>query len=529
MLKKISSGIDGFSRPFLESLKTNTKKDVLIGILIFAAAFGAYAGFSTEALINGDAALYVQQIRDLNFTSRAVHMGYFMLGAVFTRIIPFSQDHAANLTNCLMVALSVMLVYLITVKLTHRYISSVIAAALLLVNYLFMENSVYAEVYTPQVCFLLLAILLWLLNHSILAGVAFVISFLMTASTLFALPMFFLLRPKAKPTVLFLATVILLMGLAIVPVYNSYFHGGRGLLKATDVSVNVKNALNKESYEIFYGFFLALPFVILGLAESLGRKALRPFGLAVISLLLLNFILGEKFPDVPVQLPGYALLCCLGGVGINLGFRVARKKIAGILLSLVTVVVVIGYFIVASVTGLSKAINAILPGTFVIAVLTVGLLSAATLLLKKVRHTSGHIPLVTVALLVIVVNGYFAFYRMDGLNKYHVGYRDSVLAAEEQARPEYLVIGTFTWRILFEHYIFGESYTPNCFSVTHNVMAAYLKNGKVSPPIERVIEGIRAKRDFIVLREYGLLLKFLQANRYRIFRCGSVYLARPVT
>jgi hypothetical protein len=145
MLKRFEVGLDNFANPFLETLQPCKTKDIIIGFAIFLVAFAVFASLSTEALINGDAAVYLQQMKNLNFTERPVHLGYYLLGAGFIRLFPGSDDRVINLMNCFLGALSIMLAYFITFTICHKYIPAVAASLLLFTHYLFLENSIYAE------------------------------------------------------------------------------------------------------------------------------------------------------------------------------------------------------------------------------------------------------------------------------------------------------------------------------------------------------------------------------------------------
>ena len=125
MLKRFEVGLNNFASPFLETLQPCKTKDIFIGLVILLAAFAAFASLSTEALINGDAAVYLQQMQNLDFTDRPVHLGYYLLGAGFIRILPGSDDHAINLMNCFLGALSIMLVYFITFTICHKHIPAI--------------------------------------------------------------------------------------------------------------------------------------------------------------------------------------------------------------------------------------------------------------------------------------------------------------------------------------------------------------------------------------------------------------------
>jgi hypothetical protein len=326
ILKRFEARVNDFANPFLEILQPCKTKDTLIGLIIFLAAFAAYASLSTEALRNGDAAIYLQQMKNLNFKDRPVHLGYYLLGAGFIRLLPGSDDRAINLMNCFLGALSIMLVYFITFTICHKHIPAIASSLLLLTHNIFLENSVYAEVYTPQICFFLLSILLWLLNKPILAGLSFLLSFLITPIAIFALPCFFILRPRLRPILLLCTIFFALAAVMIFPVRQSYFFGSRGLFGAPYRPFNLRWVLSKEGREVFSGFFLCMPLVVVGLFEIFSRKQFRPLALAVLVLWLVTLFSAEKIRDVSPQMPTYAMLCVVGGLGLGLLLRIPDSK-----------------------------------------------------------------------------------------------------------------------------------------------------------------------------------------------------------
>jgi hypothetical protein len=130
------------------------------------------------------------------------------------------------------------------------------------------------------------------------------------------------------------------------------------------------------------------------------NKRLHALGGALISLWFFSFIFGEKFGDVPVQLPIYVLLSLVGGLGFHylLGLRNGRN-------TLITSIVYLLLILCVSITGL------------------------------------------------------FTFRRIEERSHKLIEYRDTVLAINRRAGPDYLAVGEWSQGILFEHYIFQRSYT----------------------------------------------------------------------
>jgi len=435
MLKRCEVGLNNFANPFLETLQPCKTKDILIGLIILLAAFAAFASLSTEAIANGDAAIYLQQMKNLNFTERPVHLGYYLLGAGFIRLLPGSDDHAINLMNCFLGALSIMLVYFITFTICHKHIPAIASSLLLLTHGLFIGNSIYAEVYTPQICFFLLSILLWLLNKPILASLSFLLSFLITPSAILALPFFFILRPRLRPLLLFCAIFAISAAVMTFPVRQSYFFGSRGLFGAANRPFSLNWALDKEGREIFSNFSFCIPLVVAGLLEVFGRKQFRPFAFALFILWIVTLFSAEKIEDVPPQLPVYAMLCVVGGLGLGLLLRISDSKIY------------IKYTIYAAVIAV---------------------------------------------ILAVFINGFNAFKKAHAFNKYNTAYRNTVIRISKVADPDYLVMGSWNRGILFEHYVFQKSFTP--YSINLEWLNGYWGRDLMDKSIKKLYQAIAARR-----------------------------------
>jgi hypothetical protein len=465
MLKRFEVGLNNLANPFLETLRPCKTKDTLIGLIILVIAFTTFASLSTEALINGDAAIYLQQMKNLNFTERPVHLGYYLLGAGFIRILPGSDDHAINLMNCFLGALSIMLVYFITFTICHKHIPAIVASLLLFTHYMFLENSIYAEVYTPQVCFFLLSILLWLLNKPILASLSFLLSFLITPSAILALPCFFILRPRLRPLLLFCIIFSVSAAVAIFPVRQSYFFGSRGLFEVANRPFNLGWALDKESREISSSFFLCIPLVVAGLLEIFGRKQFRPLAFALLILWLVTLFSAEKLDDVSPQLPVYAMLCVVGGLGLGLLLRIPDSKIY------------IKFAIYAAVVAVMFA---------------------------------------------VFINGFNAFKKILASNKYRTGYRNTVMWISKVADPDYLVMGNWERGILFEHYVFQKSFSPYCINLEW--LDGYWGMDQRDKSIKKFDQAIAAHRQIWLLEDHRFAMAKLRQNGYKITQFDSAKL-----
>ena len=180
-----------------------TKRNLFVGTSIFILVFTVFANLTTDALINGDAAVYAQQINAYDFSRRTIHIGYYLIGAIFSTLFPFWGDYTLNLMNCFFGALTVSLVYFMGFTISGKHTVGIVSGLFLATNFLFVVNALYAEVYIVQVFFIILALQLWILDRSIVAALAMSLAFLVTPSSLFALVIFPILRPQAKKLFLF--------------------------------------------------------------------------------------------------------------------------------------------------------------------------------------------------------------------------------------------------------------------------------------------------------------------------------------
>jgi hypothetical protein len=520
MLKRFEVGLNNFANPFLETLQPYKTKNIFIGLIILLAAFAAFASLSTEALINGDAAVYLQQMQNLNFTDRPVHLGYYLLGAGFIRILPGSDDHAINLMNCFLGALSIMLVYFITFTICHKHIPAVVASLLLFTHGLFLENSIYAEVYTPQVCFFLLSISLWLLNKPILAGLSFLLTFLITPSAILALPCFFILRPRLRPLRLFCAIFSVSAAVTIFLVHQFYFFGSRGLFEAANRPLNLGWALNKEGREIFSGFFLCIPLVVAGLLEIFGRKQLRPLAFALLILWLVTLFSAEKINDVSPQLPAYATLCVVGGLGFHRLLRISNnKQYATIMLfSLIAVVVLI------KVTKTPAQVSASLPVWFLVAIVSCVLLCMLVATPTSLRRICLQAVIVGAVVFAVVTDGFVAFSKLIMTSRNRTEYRNTIVEMGKVTAPDYVFVGGWTSCILLEHYLSQKSYTPYCW-IDAQDLSGIRGELRQAEAFKKLREAVAARRQIWMSGDYAVFFSVLKRNGYEITRFKNIYVA----
>ena len=196
------------SRTFLDELLLRYPREALLTCaLCFGVTFLLFASLSPNALPNGDAAVYLQQIENHDFSSRSVHVGYYLLGVVFTSLLPGPNDYALNLMSGFFGAGTISLIYLMGYSITRSRLAAILASLFLATNYLFVFNAIYAEVYVVHTFFIILAWFLWLFQRPVLTGLSFIVAFLVTPTALFAAPSLIILRPEPRSLAILGATV----------------------------------------------------------------------------------------------------------------------------------------------------------------------------------------------------------------------------------------------------------------------------------------------------------------------------------
>jgi hypothetical protein len=280
--------------------------------ILFGVAFVAYGAFAPEFFINADATIYAEQIRGANFSERTTHLGYYLF-AYPVVFLPFKIDHALNLLNCALGAGVVVLIALIGEVVAKSRLAGYVAGGIAFANQGLAYNALHAEAYAGQTFFLLLGIYLWLRRRNAEAGVCVAVSFLFSASTAFAAPFFLVTRPRVKPLLQLAAASGGGVALALLPVWRNYLFGARGLMGAADNPVSFTLAFLKTGQDGFYGYYALIPFFLAGLYVTRRWR----FTWAVAATGAVVFLFGEKFMDVPVQLPTWMLACVIAAVGVH--------------------------------------------------------------------------------------------------------------------------------------------------------------------------------------------------------------------
>ena len=461
MLKLNFSGLwvstRDFFTPRARALDRTRAAAVVIGVMVLS--FSILANWAPLGLPNGDAAVYAQQIQQQRFDERSVHLGYYLWAAALNGFRDDFSDRALNLVSAGFGAATIGLLAWMSMLAVGSPLAGGVAAVVALGHLTLVENWVWAEVYGPQTFFLVAAFLAMGIGRSVVAGVLLANAVLISPSSLLLVPALCLLRPDWRSVMRLGVSGGAITLLAILPVWQDYFYGNRGLLKASGVSVDIKMAVLKESVEVIFGVFAFLPFLALAFWALLRRQRLRPLLLVLGVLWAPSFFLGERFRDVPVQLTLWALLVPLIVLGAwELADQLERSRSAGARWLALWMAggmwVLIPLFLIArrQVDQLTTV-----PQHLVIVGLVVGgALVGAWILAVKWRPIPHMLVVVAVA---AVINLTWVSLLIQDENGAIDSYRSEVVALGKTAGPGYRVVGTWDRGILLEHYLFQRSYT----------------------------------------------------------------------
>lgn len=300
---------------FLKTLHPGLPKEALVLICVVSlAGLGVFAALGPSGLWFGDGAIYADRVARLAPYEQPTHVGYFLIGIAFTSLFPIEVGAALNLMSAVFGALGLALVQRIAYTLTGRVTACIGAAAVFLAALPFVQESIYAELYVVQMFFFLWCVQSVLSNRPVLAGLGFASAFLVTPSTMLAVPFLVLLRPQRKFLLRAGLVAIAVVATVLAPGFRDYLWGSPGLLTMHDADMTASAALQKEIREVA-GFSASLIFAVLGGLVLLSSRRHVLLVVGLVALWLVQYVLGERYSDVPVQLPLYAMLAVLAGIG----------------------------------------------------------------------------------------------------------------------------------------------------------------------------------------------------------------------
>lgn len=298
----------------------------------------AHLWLLSPVMQNGDAAVYNEQIAQGVINVRTTHIGYLLLGIVFNGILPFGIERNLNLMTLAFATVGAVSLFTIAKRTGAGTWLSLFAPLLAFSSQPFLRGAVLAEVDGVACGLILLAVAAWIHAHRVLAAVAFGLGMLVTPLTALSLPAIVCTSSDPSRTPQKLPIRIRNLGLfgavsflvylpLVVTHWQDYWHGGRGILQAPSQSWDIAAQLGRSLhfFPTAAGPWLLLS--IIGLLISLRSGMGLAYGTAV--AIAATVLLGERFLDVPVQLPQ---LCLLAVFAVTLVARIPKQRFGALIL-----------------------------------------------------------------------------------------------------------------------------------------------------------------------------------------------------
>jgi hypothetical protein len=251
-----------------------------------------------------------------------VHIGYYYTGFLFYKIFDifnFSIDATLILMSNILGAVGVVFGYLLLEKLLDDRKSAFLGSILLLFSGTYVYYARSAEVYVPQVAFILASMYYYHIRKFVLSGILFAIAMLITPLSIFISPFFIFFHFKRRSSFKDLLYFVIPFCAIYLPVFASVYEellwGRRGLLK-----IGLKTPyipLTQSVYIFIYGsiksFNVLAPFALIGYVYF-SIKDKNKF-LLITLMLLSQLYLIVKIPQASALerflLPIYIFLCLL--------------------------------------------------------------------------------------------------------------------------------------------------------------------------------------------------------------------------
>lgn len=501
-----------------------TRPQAFLALALFVVALAVYATMTTNVVINGDGALYADEITRGLLTTFPLHLGYYVLTFLFVQFAPFPAVLTLNLLNGFFGALTLVVVFRLALALTARTSVALVAALLLGVNYLFVFNAGFVEVYAAQTFFVLLAFQLWLSDHPLASGLAFAFAVVITPTSVLALLGIVILRPEPKPLLQFFSGLGVVCALSLIPDWQHYLFGERSVQAGAALPFVLSDAVFKETRELFFGMLVALPLVVGGIAVLWVNKPLRRFGIALFSIWLLTFRFAETTQDVPAQLVTYALLCGVAAMGIQMlesNAAVAPSRdvvfaaIAAVLV-LLGVQLALGSRFTQVSTGLQTAFTA----------QTLGF-AALALVHARLDMRLQRAGVVVLVALGAAATAYYTIPFMRATLIRELGDRALYEQAASQAKPDAILIGSYETSMRFRYYGWHDTSNGRWLSSGMLLGRGRTSAARQAEELARWKQFASEGRQVWVLSNADELRDLLQAAGYRMEAFKSIFHAEP--
>ena len=295
-----------------------------VGLVVFAA--------SLDFRTSGDSLVYADTIAKARFDYVAVHFGYYVLIWPVHRLVnlfaPLPVEDVLVYANAVFGAASLFVGFWLARRVLEGTAAAACAMTVLMFSGRYFANATSAEMYAPQMFFLLLSFLLFVHDRPVASGLAAVLSLLITPLSAFCLlvfPVLARLTPSGavRRLVICAVSVAIAYGLFLAFMHDALFWGERGLLRIAgsvpyEFAVGGANLVS-NTVKFFLPF---LPLAALGLAALRGRPELL-WLLAAAYLPHMYLVFKQPRAD-QLLFPTDFFLACLCGAGAVAAARVPR-------------------------------------------------------------------------------------------------------------------------------------------------------------------------------------------------------------
>ncbi|MBD3196555.1 MAG: hypothetical protein GF317_15975 [Candidatus Lokiarchaeota archaeon] len=275
----------------------------------------------------GDALIYADNILKLRFGDISIHWGYYCLGLIFHLILGsmgLTIDNSLVIMSNVFGAVCVSYSYLFFRKFQFDKKSSIIGSLMLLFAGVFFSYSIQAEVYIPQLAFLLASMYYYMSSKPAVSGILFGIALLITPLSIFTLPFYIFIfikeRLSIKNAFYFILPSIIIYLPVFAFVHEDLLWGRRGLLSiSAGMGMNTFQIIIVNTIFAFgKSFHVLLPFALFGLIYSAMKNR---FIFALFSIILAGnlflFVKLNRDDLTTAMLPVFVFLIILAILGLN--------------------------------------------------------------------------------------------------------------------------------------------------------------------------------------------------------------------
>lgn len=289
-------------------------------ILVFA-----HLWLIAPVLQNGDGAIYAEQIEHGDLSVRTTHVGYMLAGIIANKLLAFDTECNLNLMCLAFTSAGAVAAAAIVRRLGGTWTAAVIGCLVTMGLQPYLHGAVLAEVDGVAAALILTAVAHLMYGHPAAAGFAYGYAMLVTPLTSLSLPVLLaahLGTHRVRNSMPSRHWGLLAFGIAALAVYSpfvfhswhDYWEGGRGLLHAPRQPWNAEEQVARS---IRFFSTTALPWIWLSLIGSILVTRARSIALGTLMATAIAATAGERFLDVPVQLPQLCICAILAVLAID--------------------------------------------------------------------------------------------------------------------------------------------------------------------------------------------------------------------